>query len=60
MASVYEIVTEKIIEKMDKGIIPWHQPWHGASTDRWCVWFLSQWRVEAQIHRHEYLDAGGP
>lgn len=31
MASVYEIVTEKIIEKMDKGIIPWHQPWHGAS-----------------------------
>ena len=31
MASVYEIVTEKIIEKLDKGIIPWHQPWHGAS-----------------------------
>ena len=24
---VYEIVTEKIIEEMERGIVPWHKPW---------------------------------
>lgn len=27
MPSVYEIVTNKITEKLEKGVIPWHQPW---------------------------------
>lgn len=26
--SVQEIITEKIIEKLEAGIIPWHQPWY--------------------------------
>lgn len=28
--TVYEIVTDKIIKQMEKGIIPWHKPWHGG------------------------------
>lgn len=27
---VYELVTNRIIEQMEKGIIPWHKPWHGG------------------------------
>ena len=25
--NVYEIVTERILSKLDSGVIPWHQPW---------------------------------
>lgn len=27
---VYEIVTSKIIEQLENGVIPWHKPWHGT------------------------------
>ena len=27
---VYDIITERIIEEMQKGIIPWQRPWHGV------------------------------
>jgi len=30
--SVYEIVTERIIGEMEKGIIPWHKPWKGGAS----------------------------
>lgn len=29
--NVYQMVTDKVIERMQQGIIPWHQPWTGAS-----------------------------
>jgi antirestriction protein ArdC len=29
--NVYEIITEQIIEKLNKGEIPWHQPWVGSA-----------------------------
>ena len=29
---VYEIVTNRIIEQMEKGIVPWHQGWVGKNT----------------------------
>lgn len=29
-ANVYQIVTDRIIEEMSKGIVPWQRPWHGA------------------------------
>lgn len=29
---VYEIVTEKILEKLQAGDIPWHQPWVGGKA----------------------------
>ena len=32
MASVYEIITEKIIEKLEAGIIPWRKPWKTYAT----------------------------
>lgn len=31
MASVYEMVTERIMEQLDKGIIPWQKPWIGRA-----------------------------
>ena len=27
MEKVYQMVTDRIIEQMNKGIIPWHKPW---------------------------------
>lgn len=30
MADVYEIVTQRILEQLDQGIIPWHKPWTGG------------------------------
>jgi len=31
MSSVYEIVTAKIIEKLESGVIPWRKPWRTES-----------------------------
>ena len=31
--NVYQIVTDRIIEKMEQGIIPWNQPWSAAKGD---------------------------
>lgn len=28
--SVYDMVTERIIEELESGIIPWHKPWYGV------------------------------
>ncbi len=30
MKSVYEMVTNRIIEQLEKGVIPWHKPWTGT------------------------------
>ncbi len=30
---VYKMVTDKVIEMMAQGVIPWHKPWHFASTN---------------------------
>jgi antirestriction protein ArdC len=27
-ASVYEIITSRIVEELEKGQVPWHKPWH--------------------------------
>lgn len=27
---VYQIVTDRIIEKLEQGVVPWHQEWHGT------------------------------
>ena len=29
-AKVYEIVTDRIIEELEKGVIPWRKPWTGG------------------------------
>lgn len=31
MSKVYELVTKRVIEEMEKGIIPWARPWQGIS-----------------------------
>ncbi|MFY0762173.1 ArdC family protein [Metabacillus dongyingensis] len=33
--SVYEIITEKIIEKLEKGVVPWRKPWTNANAVNW-------------------------
>lgn len=33
--SVYEIITEKIIEKLEAGTIPWRKPWTGGVPKSW-------------------------
>lgn len=30
--NVYEMVTERIIEQLESGIIPWHKPWTGTRS----------------------------
>lgn len=30
--SVYDMITDRIMEQLSKGIIPWHQPWVGGSA----------------------------
>lgn len=32
MNKVYEIVTERIIQQLQRGIVPWHKPWHSAGN----------------------------
>ena len=33
--SVYEMVTDRIIEQLENGVIPWLKPWHGAN--KWSI-----------------------
>ena len=30
--NVYDMVTERIIEQLKQGIIPWQRPWHGIRS----------------------------
>ena len=30
--TVYQMVTDRIIEQINKGIVPWHKPWHFAGN----------------------------
>lgn len=30
--SVYEVITDRVIEQLSKGIVPWQQPWVGGSA----------------------------
>lgn len=32
MANVYQMVTDRIVEQMKQGIIPWQKPWSGVSA----------------------------
>lgn len=32
--SVYEIITERIIEQLENGVIPWQKPWMEWNTQR--------------------------
>lgn len=33
--SVYEIVTQKIIEKLEQGVVPWRKPWINGTAVNW-------------------------
>ena len=30
--NVYDMITDRIVEQLAKGIVPWHQPWVGSSA----------------------------
>src|ERR1044072_5575266 len=31
MATVYDLITERIVEKLQQGTIPWQKPWNSAA-----------------------------
>ncbi|MED1472708.1 ArdC-like ssDNA-binding domain-containing protein [Bacillus salipaludis] len=33
--SIYEIITEKVIEQLEKGVVPWRKPWMNRRTVNW-------------------------
>ncbi|MGM0867393.1 MAG: ArdC-like ssDNA-binding domain-containing protein [Bacillota bacterium] len=33
--SIYEIVTEKVMEQLQKGVIPWRRPWVNGGAVNW-------------------------
>lgn len=33
--NIYEIITEKIIEKLEQGVIPWRKPWVNGAAVNW-------------------------
>lgn len=35
MSKVYEIVTNRIVEKLEQGTVPWRQPWRNAGAVSW-------------------------
>ncbi|WP_238456637.1 ArdC-like ssDNA-binding domain-containing protein [Desulfotruncus arcticus] len=35
MATVYQIVTNEIIKKLEAGTIPWRKPWRDAGAVNW-------------------------
>lgn len=34
-ATVYEMVTERIIKKLEEGVIPWRKPWNSCGAVNW-------------------------
>ena len=30
--SVYEMITERIIEQLENGVVPWQKPWSGTHS----------------------------
>lgn len=41
MKNVYQIITDKIIEQLNKGIIPWRKPWSNVSSEMSCYNIVS-------------------
>lgn len=35
MSSVYQIVTDRIIKKLQEGVVPWRRPWNSAAAVNW-------------------------
>lgn len=35
MSKVYELITQKIIEQLEKGVIPWRKPWVNNGSVNW-------------------------
>ena len=33
--TVYEVITNSILEKLDKGVIPWRKPWYAPAARNW-------------------------
>lgn len=54
MANVYEIVTERIIEQLEQGIIPWEKPWTGTAG----AWSRSTGKPYSLINQFLLGEAG--
>ena len=56
--TVYDIITDKVCTMLDKGIVPWHQPWKGGDAPRNLSGSqyrgLNIWLLEATRQDHAY------
>jgi len=30
--TVYDVITDRILDQLERGVVPWHRPWHGTPT----------------------------
>lgn len=58
MASVYEMVTERIIAELEKGEIPWQKPWTGLNGERAGAWSRSTGRAYSLLNQMLLGKAG--
>jgi len=47
-ATVYDIVTERILKLLDAGTCPWRRPWNDTAARRRCDILLAQHREEKE------------
>lgn len=41
MNGAYDVIADRIIEMLDKGVVPWRKPWVGGAAS--CAAFCSTW-----------------
>ncbi len=55
---VYQMVTDRIIEQMQNGIIPWHKPWHMAgNAEEMAINYVTR-RPYSLVNQWLLLDSG--
>ncbi len=55
--SVYEIITEKIIEKLEKGVVPWRKPWTNSNAvafSHYCLLALERERGRRNERKKDF------
>lgn len=56
--NIYEMVTDRIIEKMKGGIIPWHRPWNLAGNAEDCAISYTSRRPYSLLNQFLLGEAG--
>lgn len=57
--NVYEMVTERIIEQLESGVIPWQKPWTGSKNGAYNRVSMKPYSILNQMllqHSGEYIQ----